>query len=74
MSFGGDTKSKSVAGRVEVFSNATGWSKPLSMKDILEANSLKGLYIPNCPLCLEPWDATCPHVIYTFTGPVYMER
>jgi hypothetical protein len=43
-----------------------------SLVDILEANTMKGL-LP-CPHCSLPWRVDCPHVINTFTGPVYMER
>lgn len=36
------------------------------------ADSMK--WPPLCPHCDAMWDAHCEHVIYTFTGPVYMER
>ncbi len=41
---------------------------------ILEMNSLEVLWPLECPCCDHSWDDNCPHVIYTFTGPVYMER
>lgn len=42
------------------------------IRTILEFDSFKG---PQpCPYCTLPWDTACPHVIYTFVGPTYMER
>ena len=41
------------------------------LREILTANSLKEAF---CPACDAKWDLHCDHVIYTFTGPVFMER
>jgi len=38
---------------------------------VLAANSLKETY---CPYCEAKWYGHCVHAVYTFTGPVHMER
>jgi len=44
------------------------------LREILTKNSIKVPWSSECPHCDQPWEAGCAHVIYSFVGPVFMER